>query len=503
MSRATSRSRILAGGCLAAVSVLVASPAYAADTTSTPSATVTATASPTPSLLPSATATAVISTSLSRATSFVVAALVDGDHVVGPYGPDLSQTADVALGLAAAGDQATTLAKVVAYLDANGESFVHGDPTHGEKVGAFYAGPAGKLALVAVAAGADPTSFAGTNLIAELTASMSATGRFVDDSTFGDYSNPLGQAFAILALQRATVLGAPSAAVEALVADQCADGGFPDSFAAPTCTSSADATGLALQALVAADSGCPAARALAWLTENRAADGSFTSNGGVPTTTPVASVASTADAALGLAAARSSTTTSLAYLTSTQNGDGGLPLIPGNSPTSNLFATAQALPALARSSLLTIGPQPITAATPVCVTATSTPTSTPTSTARAAVRSPASARPTTAASSPTPRATRSTSITTTTTSATTTSASSPAAAPASRSTTTSASAPTPSTVVVSGVSIAAPAARPVVAASDLPQTGADLLTPVAVGFVLLFVGLTLLLAGGRRAGRHA
>lgn len=502
MSRATSaRRRFLVAGALGALAVLSAAPAYA-DTTPTPNASATTpTASPSavPTASPSSTtaatpspttttavvpgptlkvvaATSPAGTSVDRASSFVVASLAGGDHVVGPFGPDLGQTADVALGLAAAGGQAPALAKVVAYLKANAAAYVHGDPSFGEKPDANYAGPTGKLAVVAQVTGNDPTSFGGLDLLAELRTLASPTGRFLDDSAFGDFSNPLGQAFDVLALQRAG--GAPRPTIDALIAAQCTDGGFPDAFGG-TCASSADASGLALQALVAGDVGCPAAAALAYLQTHQSADGSFTSSAVDPTKTPVANVNSTAYAALGLTAARASTAAAVVYLRSVQNPDGGLPTVPSSSPSSNLFATAQALAALAARSFLTVGPAPLPAVAPVCDTATAAPTTAPTGTptATASPTTSRSAVPTSSTATRPPTVTAST-------------------APSSSSTS--------SPEVVAGTSTGAGTPPPAVAAQgDLPRTGADLLTPVASGFVLLFLGLILLFASRRRAGRHA
>ena len=509
MSRARVRRRVVAGGCFAALSVFVAGPAVA-DNTATPVALADGATIPTPSttILPTSTPSATrgstttsstpsatpTDTPLSRASAYVITALTDGTHVVGPYGPDLGQSADVALGLASTENHRATLAAVVTYLEQNSAGYVHGDPALGEKADANYAGATGKLALLAQVTGNDPTSFGGIDLVSELHAllvtSGTEAGRFADDSAFGDFANPLGQAFGVLALERATTAGAPQAAVDYLVAAQCADGGFPETFGAKTCTSSPSATGLALQALVAADADCPATRAQAWLTSHQASDGSFEAVATEPTTLAVANVNSTAYAALGLSATRQSTVTALAYLTSMQNADGGLPPVPSSSKTSDVFATAQALVALAQTSFLAVGPLPLAGRTPICVSASATPTASPTST-----RPPALAFRSKATGA-TRRATSSTSATR----ATSTTTPKPTTASSSATTTSSAK------VLASAASVK-PAAGPDSAAlraatSDLPRTGADPLTPVAAGLLLVMTGLTLLFASRRRAGRH-
>ena len=502
MSRARYR-RVLAGGCLTALSVLVAGPAVADDAvvpvppgatavpTPAPSATAAPSGSPTsaPSSTPTATPTDAMGTSVSRAAAYVITALTDGTHVVGPYGPDLGQSADVALGLASTDDHRATLAAVVLYLEQNSAGYVHGDPALGEKVDANYAGATGKLALVAQVTGNDPTSLGGIDLVSELRGLLVTTGkdagRFSDDSAFGDFSNPLGQSFAVLALERATSTGAPQVAVNYLVAAQCADGGFPEAFGAKTCTSSPGATGLALQALVAAGADCPATRARAWLTSAQAADGSFASLALEPTSPAAANVNSTAYAALGLSAARQSTVASLAYLTSIQNADGGLPPAPGSSKASDVFATAQALVALAQTSFLSVGPRPLTTRAPTCLSATTPLTASPGATATKA--------PALALGAKAKRSTRSRVTTKKATLAATTAAA-PRRGPAvlSRST-----ASTPASASATSDSVALRAAT-----GDLPRTGADLLTPVATGLVLLIIGLTLLFASRRRDGRH-
>ncbi|MEP7035223.1 MAG: prenyltransferase/squalene oxidase repeat-containing protein [Dermatophilaceae bacterium] len=324
--------------------------------------------------------TSTISPTAAHAAAYVVGHLKDGDHVEGKFGADLGQTSDVALGLAATGGQPAALTKVLAYLEGHGAGYVHGDPSTGEKVGAHYAGPTGKLALMAQIAGKNPASFAGLDLTAEVRALMDSKGRFRDDSKFGDFSNPLGQAFDILALQRGTADGAPQVAIDYLLTAQCKDGGFAETFpkAGAKCDSSPDATGLALQALVAVGAGCPAVQARTWLMANQQPDGSFVSSA-VDPSKPAAAVSgdkpanvnSTAYAALGLVAGGQSTSKIVSYLSSVQNLDGGLAVSPGSSDkASNVYASAQALDAFAGSSFLTAGPSPIKAAALVCAQAT-------------------------------------------------------------------------------------------------------------------------------------
>jgi LPXTG-motif cell wall-anchored protein len=182
----------------------------------------------------------------------------------------------------------------------------------------------------------------------------------------------------------------PDAAVRFLLTAQCADGGFDDAYpaSAKACVSNPDATGLALQALVAAgvtdatsDTSCAGGTALAWLRAHDAANGSYASGAVDPSAAASANVNSTAYAALGLTAAKAGTSAQVTYLTSVQNSDGGLPIVPASKDkASNVLATAQALNALTRSTFLSLGTSPLPAAAPAC---TPTPTTTAAPTAGA------------------------------------------------------------------------------------------------------------------------
>lgn len=512
---ARARSRVLVSGALAGLGLLATGPAHAdsspqSTTSTTTTATTTAspskgTSSATPSAsgLPTATSVATMDPT-SQAAEYVVTSLSGGDHVEGPYGADLGQTADVALALASIGGKASALDEVVTYLQKHAGDYVHGDPTRGEMAGAHYAAATGKLALVARVTGNDPTSFGGLDLVSELAGLMvtsgAVAGRFADDSTFGDYANPMGQSVDVLALERASAAGAPQAAIDYLAATQCADGGFPESFDAATCTSSPDATGLALQALVAGRAGCPASRAVTWLRLHQLWDGSFPNATADATNPTVTDVNSTTSAALGLAAAHQSTALVIAYLRSVQNPDGGLPAVPSASSASNLFATAQALAVLAHTSPLEVGPQPVDSPAPACEQRTpgasapaARPAHGPAPTASVAPTAPAAAGARRQISRPAAAAAPNVNgnLETNRTSALT-------GGPMGRTTDV---APT-ADATVQEISLRR-SARLVAAAGPLPHKGADLLTAVSAAFVLTVASLTLLLAGRRRRGRHA
>jgi hypothetical protein len=146
----------------------------------------------------------------------------------------------------------------------------------GDKKNGFFAGATAKVALAAEVSGISPTSFGKTNLIARLGTLLTKSGRYSDQSSFGDFSNAFSQSLAILALSRHG--GAPAAAVSFLVRSECKDGGFPLDFAQKTCVSDPDATGMDVQALLAAGRTIAAGRGLRWLAKAQRSDGGFASS---------------------------------------------------------------------------------------------------------------------------------------------------------------------------------------------------------------------------------
>jgi len=143
----------------------------------------------------------------------------------------------------------------------------------GDKKNGFFAGATAKAALAAEVSGLNPKHFGKTNLIARLASLLTKSGRYSDQSSFGDFSNAFSQSLAILALSRFG--GAPITAVRFLVKSECSDGGFPQDFAQKTCVSSPDATGIVIQALLAARWHNAAERGLKWLAKTQRPDGGF------------------------------------------------------------------------------------------------------------------------------------------------------------------------------------------------------------------------------------
>ncbi len=226
----------------------------------------------------------------------------DGGHLTTSYafGPDVYSyddwglTFDAALALAAGGRGAGTAATTA--LAQAGDHIA--DYVTGAAFGApddRYAAALAKSVLAVDALGGDPSAFGGMDLVAELSARMQPSGadagRFTDASAYGDYSNGLGQALAVMGLAR-TPGGVPAAALDFLLDQQCPGGGFRGDYTVSGgCTSDADATvdatAFALQALTAALPTCTtreaATEAVAWLLASQAGTGGFGGESGANT----------------------------------------------------------------------------------------------------------------------------------------------------------------------------------------------------------------------------
>jgi hypothetical protein len=232
------------------------------------------------------------------AAGWLTGELVDGDHLTTEFDldgnatidpatevfPDYGLTADAILAFAAAGSAGNAANAATDYLAANVSGYA------GDGTVESYAGSLAKLILVADIMGRDPTAFGGRNLITDLQARLQPDcsdilvcphpGRYSDASEFGDFSNPLGQALAIIGLERTTTDGAPATAVDFLVSVQCADGGFvSDLSALPCATGEVDTTALAVQALALVGRDAATDAATAYLIGQQAGDGSFAAPG--------------------------------------------------------------------------------------------------------------------------------------------------------------------------------------------------------------------------------
>lgn len=311
---------------------------------------------------------------------------------------DWGRSLDSALALLAAASQDALLGRTLTSVEdpAAVAEYTQGAPF--DQPDAAYVGATAKLALVVELTGGDASSVGGVDLLAQLASLVQDSARFADRSSFGSFANLYGHAFALLALDAAGSTP-DDALVQGLLATQCTDGSFPESYEPATggaCTGQVDATGLILQALAALDlaAGDPAQQAAQWLSGQQQADGSF------PGEAPVNSAGY---AVLGLNAVNQPTQPTVAWLADQQNADGGLGRGAGEDSSSDLFATAQALPALAGKSfqdsarvVARQAVEPTPSPTPV------TPTATPLAAAPAGTGA-AQQEPTAAAGSALPR----------------------------------------------------------------------------------------------------
>jgi prenyltransferase beta subunit len=189
------------------------------------------------------------------AVSWLADQFVDGERLQVTFGSDsfddAGLTIDALFAFAAAGvapDQA------VAATEWLSRSAVTTDYI-GDGSTEAYAGPTAKLALVAEIRYVDPTSWGddGVDLIDRLRSLELPDGHFADVSSFGDFSNSIGQSLAIMALERG--FSASDESVTFLLRSECPDGGFaleldPEPGA---CVSSVDATSFVIQALSSID----------------------------------------------------------------------------------------------------------------------------------------------------------------------------------------------------------------------------------------------------------
>ena len=151
-----------------------------------------------------------------------------------------------------------------------------------------YGNPTAKAAAFTERVGLDAsTQYADVDLIAQLEdLTDDTTGRIFDDSSYGSYTNTIGQAFAVEALTNAGSSEA-GAATDALLAQQCDAGFFPLDLGATCPTSEAypDVTALAVISLVESGATSPEvsaaiASAADWLESLQLPDGSFPGDGG-------------------------------------------------------------------------------------------------------------------------------------------------------------------------------------------------------------------------------
>jgi hypothetical protein len=207
------------------------------------------------------------------AAGWLARQLIDRSHLVevfdGVSYPDQGGTIDAIFAFAATGTASDYAARATGWLERPSIlSDYIGDGTKDS-----YAGATAKVALAAEVMGVNPDRFGKVDLLARLAKLLTKSGRYSDHSSFGDFSNAFSQALAILALSRHG--GAPAKAVNFLIGSECANGGFPLYFAQKTCVADPDATGMDVQALLAAGRTIAAERGLRWLARVQRSNGGF------------------------------------------------------------------------------------------------------------------------------------------------------------------------------------------------------------------------------------
>lgn len=285
---------------------------------------------------------------------------------------DQGLTADAVLSFDAAGVAQDAAKRATTWLATQVDAYAGTAPN-------YYPGSLAKLILVAVAQGEDPHAFGNTDLVKALQGEEASDGLYTDPDTQNGYQSVVTQALALVALSR-TDTKPDAKAVSWLAGQQCADGGFQTDVRTSTsapCTSDADTTSFAVQALAATRT--DASKAVAWLTAHRNSDNGFG--------TPSSNANSTAIAVQALLAAGGDPSASIAYLRGLQVGCAGTTAQRGAVTFSGTFratavrATSQAAQALAGKTLAQITESGAGAAAPtLACAATATPTPTPTAT---------------------------------------------------------------------------------------------------------------------------
>jgi hypothetical protein len=285
-------------------------------------------------------------------------------HVVS-YG----ETADAAMSMDAAGVSQRAVRRITRFLAHHVTAYA------GTARTGFSPGAIGKLMLLAEAQHVRVRHFGHRNLVAELTSTEG-----LRDAKPGEYQqNPVGtpkdQEFVSTTSQALAMLGLTQTsrrpdqpARRFLVAQQCANGGFPSQLLtspkrACRAGSDIDSTGYAVQALLASGNRAAARRGVRFLDRRQHADGGFGIGGG--------NANSTAIAVEALVAAHRSPRGAVGWLKRRQvgcsahrNRRGAVNFQHGYDPASSLLATSQAGTALSRKSLVAVDRKGARRATP-------------------------------------------------------------------------------------------------------------------------------------------
>ena len=279
-------------------------------------------------------ATFTASAAIESAVTWLISQQADDGGFLGFSGEsDAAVTADAVIALAAAKNAGVDvkLDSVLVYLRENALVFAQTGP-----------GQAAKLVLAMVAAGGDPTDIEGVNPLSLVEAGSKSESGIIG---FGPFDHSLG----ILALV-ATGTDVPDTAIEALRATQIEDGSWAFDGGIAVGAGDTNTTAVAIQALVAAGLGDDpmVSKALDYLKSTQVESGGFPYQPGLA---PNGDANSTAVVVQALIAAGQDATSSewndaAAALTAFQN-DSGAFRYTDDQPDDNLFATLQAIPAIA------------------------------------------------------------------------------------------------------------------------------------------------------------
>jgi hypothetical protein len=283
-----------------------------------------------------------------------------------PGSADLTATVNAVLALASAGSDPTTSHRALSYLASHINAYVKVDGSDGP----------GQLALLILdthALGLSPTSFGGTDLVSRLLATERTSG--ADAGLFGvqsaTYDGAYRQGLALAALAGAGVTGGSqvAAAEKWLLDQQCADGGWtslitssnpcngsPAEYEGPDTNSTALAVqGLSAEGALKVTAARKADSFLAGAEDSDAGWGYEPNAAGSPGSTDPDSTALVIQALLALGTSPSAATfvkgaadpvTTLQSFQLAKGSGKGAFYFPG-SPTADLLATYQAVPALA------------------------------------------------------------------------------------------------------------------------------------------------------------
>lgn len=302
------------------------------------------------------------------------------DHFVDSYvyqgttysSPDDGETADAVLSMDAAGVGQRAARRATTWLESDAKNYLTGSGY----TKAYYPGQAGKLLLVAVAQHVSPTSFGGVNLVRTIVKSEGAgkgthRGQYQnpDDTAYG--SSITLQSLALLGLSAARPSHGPDHAAKAFLTKQaCPNGGFQNGIRTAKCgTEDVDATGFAIQALIATNAKKSViARAVHWLIKHENSDGGWAETPGTKS-----DANSTAIATEALIAAQHKVAKAERWLRHQQVGCGGPAANRGAvrfqgakfNATTDVRATSQAGVALAKGTLNSVTKHGATAGSPV------------------------------------------------------------------------------------------------------------------------------------------